>query len=298
MTTPVTRDSTRAPPVAIGGVGGSGTRLIAQILRWLGYYMGDDLNEAFDNLWFTLLFKRAELWAADRSQDDFEQAARVFRAVMCGDVALTSNQIAFVQRLVADRSQHTAAWLGQRAESLLLAAPRRPTTARWGWKEPNTHVFIDRLQASFPAMQYIHVMRNGLDMAYSENQNQLRLWGAHVFGDDRFEIGPRWSLKYWCHVHRRIARLGEQLMPTRYMLLNYDAFCAAPRAGVRSLLRFLGAAVDAGVEAPLTASVRRPDSIGRFKRHGLDQFDADDIACVASFGFDTKVDDFAGEKLQ
>ena len=32
-------------PVAIGGVGGSGTRLIAAILRRLDYYMGDDLND-------------------------------------------------------------------------------------------------------------------------------------------------------------------------------------------------------------------------------------------------------------
>lgn len=37
-------------PVAIGGVGGSGTRVVAEIVRSLGYYLGGDLNSANDNL--------------------------------------------------------------------------------------------------------------------------------------------------------------------------------------------------------------------------------------------------------
>ena len=45
-------------PVIIGGVGGSGTRVVAEIINLLGFYIGDDLNPAKDNLWFLLLFKR------------------------------------------------------------------------------------------------------------------------------------------------------------------------------------------------------------------------------------------------
>ena len=41
-------------PVAIGGVGGSGTRLVAQLLSGAGIHMGDDLNGSSDTLWFTL----------------------------------------------------------------------------------------------------------------------------------------------------------------------------------------------------------------------------------------------------
>lgn len=284
-------------PIAVGGVGGSGTRLIAEILRRLGYYMGDDLNAAGDNLWFTLLFKRPELWAANGLRDEIGQAVRIFRAAMSGDMTLSANQIAFVRDLVADRPQHAAAWLDKRVESLLLAAQRGRATACWGWKEPNTHIFLDRLSAMLPSMKYIHVMRNGLDMAYSENQNQLRLWGPHCF-DSGFEVSPRWSLKYWCLVHRRIVRLGEQVMPRRYMLLNYDSFCVCPRDGLRVLLQFLGAAVDPSAEASLAKLVRPPGSMGRFKRYGPEAFDADDVACVASFGFDTTFNKFIGEDVK
>lgn len=273
-------------PVAIGGVGGSGTRLIAAILRRLDYYMGDDLNEANDNLWFTLLFKRAELWGPS-TQAEFERAVRVFRAVMVTGEPLTGDDEFWVESLAeTDRPQQPAAWLRERAESLRRAARRRgPRPGAWGWKEPNTHVFLDRLQGAFPGMMYIHVMRNGLDMAYSANQDQFRLWGRFFLGDDRFESTPRWSLKYWCAVHRRVMELGQR-MPGRFLLLNYDAFCAAPREGARELIGFLGAPVDAGTESSLISLVKSPESIGRHRQHDLDAFDAGDVAYVQELGFD------------
>ena len=50
--------SPKSPQVAVGGLGGSGTRLIANLLKLHGFYLGTDLNESLDNLWFTLIFKR------------------------------------------------------------------------------------------------------------------------------------------------------------------------------------------------------------------------------------------------
>ena len=43
--------------IAIGALGGSGTRAIAQVLMDAGIYLGDSLNNANDNKLFTRLFK-------------------------------------------------------------------------------------------------------------------------------------------------------------------------------------------------------------------------------------------------
>ena len=43
-------------PVVIRGIGGSGTRVVAAILRDAGIYLGNDLNVPLNNLSFTLLF--------------------------------------------------------------------------------------------------------------------------------------------------------------------------------------------------------------------------------------------------
>ena len=276
-------------PVAVGGVGGSGTRLIAQILRHVGFYMGDDLNEASDNVWFTLLFKRTDLWGVSQAGDSFEQAVQAFRSVMIGSTSLSPTQVDWIESLAAlDRPQHNSAWLSERVESLRRAAALQSQRhGRWGWKEPNTHIYLDRLQRAFPTMKYIHVMRNGLDMAHSSNQNQLRLWGPHLLRTSEVEVNARSSLKFWCHVHRRVLTLAEA-MPKNFLLLNYDEFCSYPQSRLRDLLKFLEVSVDATTERSLFSLVRPPDSIGRFKHFGLQLFDPEDVAYVASLGFDTE----------
>ena len=275
-------------PVAIGGVGGSGTRLVAEVLRALGYYMGGDLNEATDNLWFTLLFKRTELWQDVDAGREVRRGFEVFHAAMNGASPLSHAQAAWVRSLAAvDRPQHDAAWLGLRVESLLAAAgSARAGSGPWGWKEPNTHVLLDRLADAVPELVYVHVMRNGLDMAYSANQNQVKLWGRSFLGVEVVEPTPRTSLDFWCRVHRRVADIGQR-MPGRFLLLNYDALCRAPQEGLRTLLRFLGVAVSATTEASLLALVRSPASIGRFRRHALEPFGAEAVAYVKSLGFET-----------
>lgn len=272
-----------AYPVAVGGVGGSGTRLIAQVLLELGYYLGGDLNESLDNLWFTLLFKRREV--LDLDAEGFAEALAVFVARMTGGAVLTPRQVVLVRRLAAaDRGEHPPEWLRARAETL-VTAPAAPAVGPWGWKEPNTHIVIDRLAGLLPGLRYIHVVRNGLDMAHSANQNQLRFWGERFLGPG-VEVSPRASLRYWHRVHRRVldvcAPLGE-----RFLLLDYDRLCADPAGGLRRLVELLGRSLDPERLDRLAGLARPPDSIGRFKRYGLDCFDAEDVAFVAELGFDT-----------
>jgi hypothetical protein len=69
------------PPVVIGGLGGSGTRLIAAILQHLEFDMGSDLNRTNDNLAFTLLLKRPELWPIQEHALEIHQALELFITV-------------------------------------------------------------------------------------------------------------------------------------------------------------------------------------------------------------------------
>lgn len=269
-------------PVVIGGVGGSGTRLIAQCFKQAGFHIGTDLNEANDNLWFTLLFKRIEILSC--SEEEFDDLLHIFISRMTGTTVLTKTQESAINRLsLEDREQHPASWLMQRAKTLRLDTFGDSRENKWGWKEPNSHIVLDRLIARLENMKYIHVMRNGLDMAHSKNQNQLRLWGPH-FLNERFDITPRFSLTYWCIVHKRILEIGK-IMGINFLLLNYDDFCANPENGIEKLLNFLG--VDIEFSKPKFLDlVNPPSSIGRFKRYGTDIFMKEDIEFVHSLGFD------------
>ncbi len=53
--------------IALGGVGSNGTRVVAQMLIELGYYMSRDLNRAQDNLLLTLLlFSSSRQWLSGK----------------------------------------------------------------------------------------------------------------------------------------------------------------------------------------------------------------------------------------
>lgn len=271
-------------PLVIGGVGGSGTRLIAHCLKEVGFYIGTDLNEANDNLWFTLLFKRIEVLSS--SAEEFEALVEIFVKAMtqAGQRSFTEQQIELVQTLASeDRSQHPTHWLRTRANTLLFGNQEIQQTEKWGWKEPNSHIVLDRLIGNFPNMKYIHVARNGLDMAHSTNQNQLKLWGKY-FLNEPFDISPQYSLKFWCIVHERVIRIGES-MGDNFLFLNYDSLCADPQKGIEQLLDFLDEK-SASLIPRLVALIKKPSSTDRFRQYGTKNFAEKDMAFVKSLGFD------------
>lgn len=268
-------------PVAIGGVGGSGTRVVAEVLKELGFSIGDDVNDALDNLWFTALFKYREVLALDAAE--FSRRYEVFRARMAPTAQPEARQGLRERLLAADRAgQHDRDWLATRYESLIRDGGSVAARA-WGWKEPNTHMVIDRIAGLEPQLRYIHVVRNGLDMALSTNQNQLRLWGPLVLGD-RFEDTPRGSLAFWCWAHERVAGMGA-VFGSRFLLLNFDVLCSDTDAQLQRLLDFLELDVPGETVRKLLARVKAPDSMSRYKTLPLDQFDQDDVRFVRSMGF-------------
>ena len=273
-------------PVVVGGIGGSGTRLVAGCLMELEFFLGHNLNRSIDNLWFTLLFKRREILKC--SDQEFDDLVEIF-------VRATAGHGKFVRRLIRlldglamlDRRNGLTSWLRKRAGRLLSEEPGLQLTERWGWKEPNSHVVLGRLVQRFSQMKYIHVTRNGLDMAHSRNQQQLRLWGRHFVGDE-CKNSQHCSLKYWCAVHRRVLDIGSA-MGRRFLFLNYDDFCRNPDEGVLTLCDFLGVKSSDHRRERLTGLVKPQPSAGRFRQYGTDIFDAQDVAYVRSLGFD--VDD-------
>ena len=225
-------------PVALGGIGGSGTRLGAAILQALGYFIGDDLNGPLDNLWFTLLFKRRSVLLEPRA--GFEALYATFAQRMRGSLNPSDEQRERIVELASiERHHHPREWLAERAGSFLASASSAGPPRKFGWKEPNTHIVLDRLFDVDPALRYIHFLRNPLYMAYSDNQAQLHNWGP-VLLDREIAVGPADSLAYWCAAHRRITGFSR-LWPDRVLIVDYDRLVIDPQAGLDAIMRFLGA---------------------------------------------------------
>jgi hypothetical protein len=278
-------------PIAIGGAGGSGTRVIAEILHAQGIYLGDDLNAASDNLWFTLLFKRAALFPDDQHVEAMNQACDLFLKVMTRarsvDTGLTRQEMAQLNQLAAeDRLHHPKQWLKQRVDSMQLAFSGQPREVtrddQWGWKEPNVHFFVPFLKARIPSLRYIHVVRHGLDMAFSANQNQLALWGERLLGRPVDVNDPSDALSYWCRVHQRVKKYADELKGS-VLWFDFDRLCQQPETQLPLLLEFIGA--PNGHLTSQKLGITPPPSTGRFRDHDLSVFRREDLDFVQTLGF-------------
>ncbi|TDG15112.1 hypothetical protein E2F43_02425 [Seongchinamella unica] len=286
--TPVYRvESGDASPIVIGGVGGSGTRLVISLLRKMGVSFGGELNDSLDNLWFSLLFVRRSILL--QSDEEMDKLAWLFTNGMRHGVELTQELRSLLdvacqydRSPVIPREQ-----LLQARESLLAAPLRNRRDEHWGWKEPNSHVLLPQLDRCFPQMKFVYVMRNGLDMAFSDNHNQLQyFWGDLMLEGDTSPT-PRNLLRYWIASHKRMQGFRQRL-GHRLHFLSFDRLCLDPEGELEALREFAGIQISKKVMAQLADKVSPPATMGRFRNHDLSIFDPADVEFVRQLGFDVE----------
>jgi hypothetical protein len=183
--------STYNGPIVVGGIGGSGTRVVAEMLALFGVNIGFDLNDASDNLWYTLLFKRPRWFYKNRTDNkEINIGISLFHKLMTTRERLSLGESRFLLQAVAEMALTGHNHRGDGKGLWPFASIRKMISPigvgereyfGWGWKEPNSHLLISNLADYFSDFKYIHLIRHGLDMAFSHNQQQLFNWGR-LFG--------------------------------------------------------------------------------------------------------------------
>ena len=290
------------PNIVIGGVGGSGTRLIAMILASLGLNIGNDLNESYDNLTFTLFFKRRDI--LNISNEEFNKLLILFeKSFLLKNY--TEDEMKYIYNMTNKyKYQGMKNYFIERVNNIILKEKPKMISDLienynkkientnikfhldgYGFKEPNSHIILERLIKYYPKMKYIHVMRNGLDMAFSDNQNQVKFWGYMYLSKSDFSNIHYASLKYWCIVHKKILEIGNKMGPDNFLLINFDKMCKKPNKWLKKLCKFLN--ISSKCSIGLKYLINPPsDSIGKFRKYDLSIFDPNDIAFVKKLGFD------------
>lgn len=222
-------------PRVIGATGGSGTRVVARIARDAGMYIGSDLNAYEDALPFGRL--------SDRWINEYLRA---------GD------DKARIEASLANDYEHTLT-------DHLAGMPA--DASAWGWKEPRSIYLVEPYHRLTPSLRFLHFIRDGRDMAFSDNQKQLEKHGKAVFADR----WPSWrrpirSIGLWNRVNLAAARFGEQVLGDQYLRVRFEDLCTEPAATVGRILDFLQLEGDAAEIAG--AEVRPPESLGRWRHEG------------------------------
>lgn len=292
----MTSDPPCPAPIAIGGLGGSGTRVFSALLQAAGFYMGSCQNEPLDNLWFTVLFKRAA-WGRPPAPsipepDEVATSIRLFTLAMTAGLGkgMTDSDRALLDHLRSDLPPVGTWRCGAKPEyidSLVASAPNTAQPSQpWGWKEPNTHIFLPHLDRGIADLKYIHIVRNGFDMAYSKNLWQMTHW-SHLYGLSHAPDTslPLRQLRFWTAANRATVDYGLTHMRNRFLVIQYEDFCAQPALHWERIQHFIGREG----QSDLTQGLVQPTSIGRSEERDLSVFPPHDLDQAADL--QTLVDD-------
>lgn len=220
-------------PRVIGATGGSGTRVLARIARAGGLFTGTRLNDYEDALDFGEY--------SDRWINPFVSADGTPPDALVED--MTSELSALVERHCADLPGDA---LG------------------WGWKEPRSIYLLPYFDSVMPSLRYVHFIRDGRDMAFSENQNQLRKHGNVVLDDAvRRREEPLQSIALWTAVNLQAADYGDEVLRDRYLRVRFEDLCTEPAATARRVFDFFG--LDGDAEGMAVDAVRPPSTLGRWR---------------------------------
>jgi hypothetical protein len=301
--------------LAIGGIGGSGTRAIAKLAARAGADMGADLNESLDHLGFTALFKRHALFPTERNQDFLREALTLYLQsrgldVFEADITLTPTLTPrpATTRTITTRLNHflsqlpesrpaeahcewqNTEWLAERVGKLADVTSSPQLT---GWKEPNTHIVLPYLLQALPNLHYVHVIRHGLDMAFSSNVAQVRLWGELLSEHSLDAENPADRFAYWCAVHQRVATVATEF-PGRVTVCPIDQGRETVRERLRPVLSALGlsahntcdSACDNAFDS--ASDIDPPSTTGRYVREAPFALAHEQVALLEAYGYQTR----------
>ena len=255
--------TSEVPFIFVGGLGGSGTRSVAEVVAKLGYYPGGCLNGARDNVVFASLLKRPYWLRSDPPASDIAYRLDVFAAIMARGINLRH-----LVRFPRIRRYWTAEGNG------LLD---HPDAISWMTKEPDSHLFIDAILSNWPEARYIYVSRHPLDMAFSQNKQQLSMWGWFFGVDPQDWSTPEAAqLQFWIEAERRMRGFLEKFYGRLYYL-KFDAFVENPQKITNELIDTLGIPFLQTNLETATENVRKPPSSGRWRSRDLTIFSDDQL---------------------
>ena len=218
-------------PFVIGGVGGSGTRVFADILQKAGCYIGTRLNKAKDSQVFVPLYDKwiPRILAGDISQN--EEGDLVSEMTDC----------------VKEHRQEIPSG-----------------NISWGWKNPRSIYLLKYFQKLYPEIKFIHIIRDGRDMAFSQNQNQLNMYAKYILGQSELNQEPYiTSMKFWSTVNLSVSDYCNKFLEENYLRIRFEDLCFGPEKTINEILAFCN--IGGGNIESLAGLVRVPDSAGRWK---------------------------------
>jgi Sulfotransferase family len=205
----------RQSPVVVMGRGHSGTRLLAGILLHLGVDLNANLARHRSGDMLDQSFKQHIRTVASHSVDRGRFGQLEFRDL--------------------NRFQKAARGYYRRLD---------PGARPWGWKFPETYLLGPYVRATFPRARYLHLLRDGRDLAFKQHLTDLpqhRLARA-ILRQQRAMGEPHHlqAAKSWALQVELFDRFRRELEPGQLLEIRFERLLTAPVDEADRICRYLG----------------------------------------------------------
>lgn len=130
----------------------------------------------------------------------------------------------------------------------------RTSNSKWGWKLGETSYIVPVIDYLFPNARFIHVIRDGRDVAFSDHHAPNTPFRKKVyFNTDRIDTWRGLKLTQWAYWRRshifnalhwvnsvEVGRAFGTGLGDRYMEIRYEDLCEDFEVTVRGALDFMG----------------------------------------------------------
>jgi hypothetical protein len=213
-------------PVVVFNKSHSGSRLLARLISEAGVFMGAHQNDSNDS-WDVL--KLVE-YLVNRYYPDYSK-------LWDPDAPIDDSLPDLIREVFASH-----------AEGL-------PPNASWGWKLCETAYILPVLDLLFPRARYVHLIRDGRDVAFTDhrapnrpfwkkiyfNTDQISAWrGLRFHGRDYARRNHIYNALHWVN-SVTVGRAYGAMLRERYLEVRYEDLCEAFDLTAKRVLEFVGA---------------------------------------------------------
>lgn len=235
----------QSEPLILLGMHRSGTSLVVRLLAELGIHMGSWLSRDAEAVHFQRVNRR--IYGAAGSKwgqvDSLLEAMRAPSFVQ--EQTRVARQAIFQEKRLPGAKTEIERFFGPE----LWPKVRQGEFPAWGWKDPRTTLVFPIWLNLFPNARWVHVLRNGIDVAISVHRRSLKQERklrnrllAIDYSPATLDFG--YSFHLWENHVSFVLEHQHLVSPERFMEMRYEDLLAEPRAQLQQLARFARHPVD------------------------------------------------------